>query len=171
MAPLFVFVFSSVNLKFQSKSDSITVKSAWYKSRCVIFHLTTTKERVCVWVRSSCFFKWFSVTQQGVDLHVALQKCCWSRPLQQAGSKIRKYRELGYVSWKPAYAVYSQQWTSFKLFSHITSGLSVFSDGMVLFWGFLVFLFIFCFLFFWAALATQEIDQESVKNLTSKQNF
>lgn len=167
MAPLFVFVFSSVNLKFNRNQTASQLNQPG-TNLDVIFHLTTTKERVCVWVRSSCFFKWFSVTQQGVDLHVALQKCCWSRPLQQAGSKIRKYRELGYVSWKPAYAVYSQQWTSFKLFSHITSGLSVFSDGMVLFW---VFLFIFCFLFFWAALATQEIDQESMKNLTSKQNF
>lgn len=33
----------------------------------------------------------------------------------------------------PAYAVQSQQRTSFELFSHITSGLSVFSDGMGLF--------------------------------------
>lgn len=103
--PLCLFLFfSSVNLKF-NRNQTASVKSAWYKSRCVIFHLTTTKdrerERECVCDRviwksvlrvRSCFFKWFSVTQQGVDLHVALQKCCWSTPLQQAGSKIRKYR-------------------------------------------------------------------------------
>lgn len=47
MAPLFVFVFSSVNLKFNRNQTASQLNQPG-TNLDVIFHLTTTKERVCV---------------------------------------------------------------------------------------------------------------------------
>lgn len=121
--PLCLFLFfSSVNLKF-NRNQTASVKSAWYKSRCVIFHLTTTKDReresVCVTVlfENRCWESGLVFSSGSLWLSRELIFMSHCRSVVEAHHFNRRDQrleniELGYVSWKPAYAVYSQQRTS-----------------------------------------------------------